>query len=99
VTSDRWWAYNHLPVRRRQVCWSHLRRDFEFLAEGRGSDKDLGHAGLSVCKELLWAWEIYTHTGDRRELTRRVRAAANANSKPSYANTPPSTPATARPGC
>lgn len=24
VTSDRWWAYSHLPVRRRQVCWSHL---------------------------------------------------------------------------
>jgi transposase len=26
VTSDRWWAYNHLPVARRQVCWSHLQR-------------------------------------------------------------------------
>ena len=23
VTSDRWWAYNHLPLDRRQVCWSH----------------------------------------------------------------------------
>lgn len=23
VTSDRWWAYGHLPVARRQVCWSH----------------------------------------------------------------------------
>ena len=23
VTSDRWWAYNHLPVARRQVCWFH----------------------------------------------------------------------------
>jgi transposase len=22
VTSDRWWAYGHLPVKRRQVCWS-----------------------------------------------------------------------------
>jgi hypothetical protein len=26
VTSDRWWAYNHLPVKRRQICWSHLQR-------------------------------------------------------------------------
>jgi transposase len=73
VTSDRWWAYNHLPVKRRQICWSHLQRDFAFLAEGRGSDKLLGQAGLEVSKELFWAWEIYTHTGDRAELKRRVR--------------------------
>ena len=73
VTSDRWWAYNHLPVKRRQVCWSHLQRDFEFHAEGRGSDKQIGEAGLAVCEELFWAWEIYAHTRDRAELQRRVR--------------------------
>lgn len=73
VTSDRWWAYNHLPVKRRQICWSHLQRDFEFLSEGRGSDKVLGQAGLEVCQALFWAWEIYQHTGDRHELQRRVR--------------------------
>ncbi len=27
ITSDRWWAYNHLPLARRQICWSHLQRD------------------------------------------------------------------------
>jgi len=74
VTSDRWWAYNHLPVKRRQICWSHLKRDFEFHAEGRGSDKQIGAAGLAVCEELFWAWEIYQHTGDRAGLQRRVRA-------------------------
>ena len=73
VTSDRWWVYNHLPVKRRQICWSHLQRDFAFLAEGRGSDKHLGEHGLAVCEELFWAWEIDQHTGDRRELQRRVR--------------------------
>lgn len=73
VTSDRWWAYNHLKIKRRQICWSHLQRDFEFLAEGRGSDKDLGQAGLAVCEELFWTWEIYQHTADRQELKRRVR--------------------------
>ena len=73
VTSDRWWAYNHLAIRRRQVCWSHLQRDFEFQAEGRGSDKALGEAGLRICGEVFWAWEIYAHTGERSELKRRVR--------------------------
>ena len=74
VTSDRWWAYNHLPIKRRQICWSHLQRDFEFHADGRGSDKQLGQAGLAVCEELFWSWEIYAHTGDRVELKRRVRS-------------------------
>jgi transposase len=73
VTSDRWWAYNHLPVKRRQICWSHLQRDFAFHAEGRGSDKQIGQAGLEICDELFWAWEIYQHTHDRRELQHRVR--------------------------
>ena len=73
VTSDRWWAYGYLPVRRRQVCWSHLQRDFAFHAEGRGIEKEMGQAGLRVCDELFWAWEIFQHTGDRHDLKRRVR--------------------------
>jgi transposase len=74
VISDRWWAYSHLPIRRRQVCWSHLQRDFAFHAEGRGIEKELGEHGLRICEELFWAWEIFQHTGDRPELKRRVRA-------------------------
>jgi len=73
VTSDRWWAYNHLPTRRRQICWSHLQRDFEFHAQGRGSDQQIGQAGLAICQELFWTWEIYQHTRDRGELKRRVQ--------------------------
>jgi transposase len=73
VTSDRWWAYGHLPIKRRQVCWSHLQRDFAMHADGLAAEKDLGEAGLRVCDELFWAWEIYQHTSDRAELKRRVR--------------------------
>ena len=74
VSSDRWWAYSHLPLKRRQVCWSHLQRDFAFHADGRGIEKQLGEHGLRICEEVFWAWEIFQHTGDRRELKRRVRA-------------------------
>jgi transposase len=73
VTSDRWWAYGHLPVGRRQVCWSHLQRDFAFHADGRGIERELGEAGLKICEQLFWAWEIFQHTGDRCQLQRRVR--------------------------
>ena len=74
VTSDRWWAYGHLPLKRRQICWAHLRRDFKAHAEGLGAEKAFGEEGLRVCEELFWTWEIYQHTRDRRELRRRVRA-------------------------
>ncbi len=73
VTSDRWWAYSHLPLRRRQVCWAHLRRDFQAHAEGIGAEKTFGEAGLKVCDELFWSWEIFQHTRERKELKRRIR--------------------------
>jgi transposase len=73
VTSDRWWAYGHLPVKRRQVCWSHLQRDFAMHADGLAAEKELGEHGLRVCEQLFWAWEIFQHTGERADLKRRIR--------------------------
>ena len=74
VTSDRWWAYGHLPLRRRQVCWSHLQRDFTAQAEGLAAEKEFGEHGLRVCEQLFWAWEIHQHTGDRGDLQLAIRA-------------------------
>lgn len=73
VTSDRWWAYSHLPVKRRQVCWAHLRRDFKAHADGLAAEREFGEHGLRVCEELFWSWEIFQHTQDRTELKRRIR--------------------------
>jgi transposase len=73
VTSDRWWAYNHLPLDRRQVCWAHLTRDFQAHADGLAAEKEFGEHGLRICDELFWSWEIYQHTRERKELKRRIR--------------------------
>ena len=73
ITSDRWWAYSHLPLRRRQICWAHLRRDFKAHAEGLAAEKEFGELGLSICERLFWAWECFSHTSDRRELERQIR--------------------------
>jgi transposase len=73
VTSDRWWAYDHLPLARRQVCWSHLQRDFQAQAEGSGAEAEFGQAGLAVCERVFWAWEVYQHTHDRRQLQLEIR--------------------------
>jgi transposase len=72
VTSDRWWAYRNLPLRRRQLCWSHLQRDFVSHAEGLAAEKEFGEHGLELSEKVFWAWEVYQHTADRRELKRTV---------------------------
>ena len=76
VTSDRWWAYTHLPLARRQLCWAHLARDFKAHAEGMAAEKEFGEHGLRVCERVFWAWEVFQHTHDRRELAATIRAAA-----------------------
>jgi transposase len=72
VTSDRWWAYSHLPLARRQICWAHLRGDFTAHAEGLAEENRFGELGLHICERLFWAWEVYGHTGDRRQLKREI---------------------------
>lgn len=73
VTSDRWWGYAHLPLCRRQVCWSHLKRDFQAHAEGLAVEKQFGETGLELCERVFWAWEVYANTGDRQQLKATVR--------------------------
>jgi transposase len=72
VTSDRWWAYAHLPPGRRQLCWSHLKRDFQAHAEGLAAEQEFGQLGLDLCERVFWAWEVFAHTRDRRQLKRTV---------------------------
>lgn len=74
VTFDRWWAYAHLPLHRRQICWVHLRRDFKAHTEGLGAEKEFGEHGLALCERIFWAWEVFAHTEDRRELKRTVHS-------------------------
>lgn len=74
VTSDRWWAYAHLPLARRQLCWAHLKRDFAAHAEGLAAEKEFGEHGLALCERVFWAWEVFGHTGDRRELKLAIRS-------------------------
>ncbi len=56
VGSDRYSAYAHLPLRRRHVCWAHLRRAFEeFVARG-GEAGRVGHHLLDRSEQLFTWW-------------------------------------------
>jgi transposase len=74
VTSDRWWAYSHLPLARRQLCWAHLRRDFAAHAEGLAAEAEFGEVGLELCEQVFGAWTHFTESRDHRELKRTIRA-------------------------
>ncbi len=46
VCSDRWSAYGRLSPWRRQVCWAHLKRDFQELMDRGGPAAQLGEVEL-----------------------------------------------------
>lgn len=74
VSSDRWWAYDHLDPARRQLCWSHLLRDFRYHAESPlAHQREFGEACLRIAEGVFASWRTFQRSGDRRRLRREVR--------------------------
>jgi transposase len=68
VTSDRWWAYDHLDPEHRQACWSHLQRDFRSHSEGLALQKEFGQAGLALTDQMFKTWHAFGEHQDRERL-------------------------------
>jgi len=56
LITDRWSAYTWLAPTRRQVCWAHLKRDFQALVDAGGKARPIGEAGLALLERLFDAW-------------------------------------------
>jgi transposase len=54
VTSDRWKAYN--PFRRRQLCWSHLRRDFQAMVDRQNVGSAIGKRLIELSDRMFTWW-------------------------------------------
>ena len=54
VTSDRWKAYN--GFRRRQYCWSHLRRDFQAMIDRQNGGTPIGKKLLDLSDRMFTWW-------------------------------------------
>ncbi|NEP53300.1 MAG: IS66 family transposase [Moorea sp. SIO3C2] len=67
VHSDRYSAYNWLPVEQRQVCWAHLKRDLTKIAERSGVSKEYGEALLARQARLFRWWHRVRDGTMRRE--------------------------------
>ena len=67
VVSDRWNGYAHLDPNQRQVCWSHLQRDFRRHADGLAEQKTFGERGLKLTGHVFAAWRAYQHEHHDRD--------------------------------
>jgi len=57
--SDRWHVYLQVPEGRRQLCWAHLKRDFQRIVDCGGPSDWVGRRGLRIAKELFAAWHAF----------------------------------------
>jgi transposase len=57
VTSDRHALYMHLADDRHQLCWSHLRRDFQAMIDRHTAGSDTGRDLLGLSDELFGLWQ------------------------------------------
>lgn len=56
ICTDRFGVYEQVPIARRGLCWSHLKRDFTELAEQGAGAKRIGDAGLKICTRVFDLW-------------------------------------------
>jgi transposase len=67
--TDRWNVYLQIPDERRQLCWAHLKRDFQKVVDYGGSSVFVGRRGLRIVKELFAAWHAFQEgTITRRQM-------------------------------
>jgi transposase len=68
IVSDRWNGYEHLDPHQRQVCWSHIQRDFRRHSEGLAEQKTFGEQGLELTRRVFCAWRAYQHDRDQLKI-------------------------------
>jgi len=83
LTTDRYPAYDHLPTDERQVCWAHLRRDFQAMIDRRNAGSGVGKDLLMHADILLMQWKrvrdgTLTRRGFRQSYLGWVRAEVRA---------------------
>ncbi len=89
VGSDRFSAYAWIAARWRQICWAHLRRDFQAMIDRGGDGKPIGERLLKLSHRLFHNWHrVRDGTLERKKfedrmvrLRREVRRALEEGSR------------------
>lgn len=73
VCSDRWSVYGQLKLGLRQLCWAHLKRDFQKLVDRGGDAVDIGEMGLDTVDVVFDLWHNFRGGGlSRAQLQRQL---------------------------
>jgi len=73
ITTDRYLGYSWLATTRRQVCWAHLKRDFQAICERGGESQEIGEALLVQTKEVFRLWhQVTAGTLSRRKFQKLI---------------------------
>jgi len=59
LCSDRWGVYAQVPAKRRQLCWAHLKRDFQKIIDRGGPSAFVGRRGQKLVKSVFAAWHAF----------------------------------------
>jgi transposase len=75
LNSDRWSAYNWVPVSLRQLCWSHLLRNFQAFVERGGESQCIGKAILAQTERMFdWWYRVRDGTMTRATFRAKMKA-------------------------
>jgi transposase len=73
ISSDRWSVYAQLKLGLRQLCWAHLKRDFQKLVDRKSDAKDIGDMGLGAVEVIFELWHTFRGGGlSRGQLQRQI---------------------------
>jgi transposase len=74
ITSDRWGTYHSVPVAQRQLCWAHLKRDFQKCVDRGGLAAEWGRLALRLTRRVFRRWYAFRGGGlDRDGLQTRMQ--------------------------
>jgi len=73
VNTDRYAAYNWVNAHRRQLCWAHLKREFEAIKERGGASAEIGERLGEEVKAIFGLWhELRAGSLNREEFQQKV---------------------------
>jgi transposase len=67
-------VYGQLRLGMRQLCWAHLKRDFQKLVDRGGAAREYGDLGLATVGILFEEWHRFRGGGSRAALRRELEA-------------------------
>lgn len=74
LVSDRWSAYTWVDVKRRQLCWAHLFRQFIGFQDFGGEAERFGRALEALAKEMFRLWHcVRDGTLSRMSFQRKMK--------------------------